>query len=49
MDKNACDEKQWADTEKSTSAYDKSKAIAERAAWDFIEEKVPGRNSMLCI
>jgi len=37
-----CTEEMWADTEKSTSAYDKSKAIAEKAAWDFIKTELPG-------
>jgi nucleoside-diphosphate-sugar epimerase len=30
------DEKDWANLERNISAYPKSKALAERAAWDFI-------------
>ena len=41
VDKNACKEDMWADCEKSTSAYDKSKTIAEKSAWDFVKE-LPG-------
>ena len=41
VDKNACKEDMWADCEKSTSAYDKSKTIAEKSAWDLVKE-LPG-------
>ncbi len=32
-------EKDWADVNSQKSAYAKSKILAERSAWDFVEEK----------
>ncbi|XP_067950105.1 uncharacterized protein [Watersipora subatra] len=46
FDKDTCNEEMWADVDKSPSAYDKGKAIAERAAWDFMKEQVPEGNGM---
>lgn len=42
VDKSVCTEEMWADSEKTPSAYDKSKTIAETAAWTFIKD-LPGR------
>lgn len=47
VDKDTCNEEMWADVDKSPSAYDKGKAIAERAAWDFMKEQVPGQKADL--
>ena len=41
VDKKALTEDDWADLEKVTSAYDKSKTLSEQAAWDFMKE-LPG-------
>lgn len=41
------DESDWTDVEKSRSAYQKSKTIAERAAWDFINSAENSRKMEL--
>jgi len=39
-------EETWADADKAQSAYDKSKTLSEKAAWDFMGEQ-PGLLSPL--
>lgn len=39
-------EQDWPDLSKITYAYAKSKILAEKAAWDFVEEKK--RNGEMC-
>ncbi|MEJ2602899.1 MAG: aldehyde reductase [Gammaproteobacteria bacterium] len=37
------DESSWSIPEKTAGAYEKSKTLAERAAWDFVESLPPGQ------
>ena len=37
--KSICDQNDWTDTSKNVGAYIKSKTIAEKAAWDFIDNQ----------
>jgi len=39
---NVFDEASWSDTSKDIGAYEKSKTLAERAAWDFVEKLPDG-------
>jgi dihydroflavonol-4-reductase len=39
---NVFDEASWSDTSKDIGAYEKSKTLAERAAWDFVESLPEG-------
>ena len=38
-------EEDWADPEKVSDAYTKSKVVVEKTAWDFIKE-LPGEEDM---
>tara|TARA_B100000965_G_scaffold359293_2_gene339256 strand:- start:17105 stop:18118 length:1014 start_codon:yes stop_codon:yes gene_type:complete len=37
--KSCCDQTDWTDTSKNVGAYIKSKTIAEKAAWDFVNNQ----------
>ena len=42
-DGRAYDERDWSNTERDIGAYQKSKTLAERAAWDFVNALPPER------
>tara|TARA_B100000700_G_scaffold327956_1_gene444162 strand:- start:804 stop:1820 length:1017 start_codon:yes stop_codon:yes gene_type:complete len=48
-DKSYCDHTDWTDTSKNVGAYIKSKTIAEKAAWDFIEKQTEDSFTMTTI
>ncbi len=45
--KSYCNTNDWTDTSKDVGAYIKSKTIAEKAAWDFFDNKAKQRNLKL--
>ena len=47
--KSQCDQTDWTDTSKNVGAYIKSKTIAEKAAWDFVNNQTKGSLIMTTI
>jgi len=46
---NVFDEDSWSDTSKDIGAYEKSKTLAERAAWDFVAKLPAGQLELVTV